>query len=392
MRDGPRSTAALPSGLAPCAPTSRTPPPSPPPRAKYDPDEYRRGALLRLRRHLHEVLLDQLPCLKGLQRLLDEVSLGADTAPRGDRYGGGGGSGGGADQGGAVGAVARLCGGGGGGGGGSGRGGSGSGGGRGRVARLILEQMPQLREAIVQGRDWEALAARTARRLGEEAARLARGRAERMLKSFDFLCNLEDAGGAGDKGSVAAGPAGAGEGPSNARSSGGGAGAATVRIECWRRVRAGVHERWCEFELSLDAARAPEEVVVAGEGGAVVQGLRHRLMAMEVEATRPLPCDGKVGSRQGRAWAGAGHSEQLSKALSAVVKGIGGPLRATLGAAAVHVTAPRSPPPPRTPLPADCGALAGRQGRSAAAAAQCRGALACRHAARAVAHGGAVGE
>ena len=49
-------------------------------RAKYELDEYRRNALLRLKRHLHEVLLDQLPVLREMQRVLDELALGVDRA------------------------------------------------------------------------------------------------------------------------------------------------------------------------------------------------------------------------------------------------------------------------------------------------------------------------
>jgi hypothetical protein len=36
-------------------------------RAKYAPDEWRRERLLGLKRHLHELLLDQLPVLRDLQ-------------------------------------------------------------------------------------------------------------------------------------------------------------------------------------------------------------------------------------------------------------------------------------------------------------------------------------
>jgi hypothetical protein len=38
----------------------------------------RKGCLLRLQRHLHELLLDQLPVLRQLARVLDEISLGVD--------------------------------------------------------------------------------------------------------------------------------------------------------------------------------------------------------------------------------------------------------------------------------------------------------------------------
>lgn len=40
----------------------------------------RKGCILRLQRHLHELLLDQLPVLRQLARVLDELSLGVDNA------------------------------------------------------------------------------------------------------------------------------------------------------------------------------------------------------------------------------------------------------------------------------------------------------------------------
>lgn len=43
-------------------------------------DDYRRENLLKLKRHFHEVLLDQLPVLKDLQHVLDEMAMGIDAA------------------------------------------------------------------------------------------------------------------------------------------------------------------------------------------------------------------------------------------------------------------------------------------------------------------------
>ena len=233
-------------------------------RAKYDPDEYRRDALQQLRRHLHEVLLDQLPVLKSLQRLLDEMALvGADSGPHAERMFG-------SDQ--------------------------GAGGRGGRAARLILEQVPAVREALVRGRNWPALAAQLRDTwLGEAAAQLARERAERMLKSFEFLCSLEEAAAPQQEQLRAAGTASAQGTVAASSTSGGGDG--VVRVECWRRVRAGVHERWCEFDCQLDSSRVPEAVVVKGDSGGEAAGTRHRLVPIDLEATRALPCDGKVGCR-----------------------------------------------------------------------------------------------
>ena len=48
-------------------------------RAKYDMDDYRKEAVLRVRRYMNDILLDQLPLLKDLQRVLDELTMGVSS-------------------------------------------------------------------------------------------------------------------------------------------------------------------------------------------------------------------------------------------------------------------------------------------------------------------------
>jgi zinc finger MYND domain-containing protein 10 len=56
-------------------------------RQKYDLDSYRTAAVLKIRRLMNEILFDQLPVLKDLVRILDEVQMGlhasdaSSTAP-----------------------------------------------------------------------------------------------------------------------------------------------------------------------------------------------------------------------------------------------------------------------------------------------------------------------
>lgn len=315
------------------------------PRAKYDPDDYRRSALQRLRRHLTEPLLDQLPPLKGLQRLLDEMALGAaDAAP-------------------SAAATSRLFGGGGGGGDQGGR------------ARLILEQVPLVRERLVKGRDWGAYAKTAAAGwLGEAAARLARERAERMIKSFEFMCAMDDPGARGGAAGVSSASAAAAAAGGLAASSDDGC----VRIECWRRVRGGVHERWCEFDAPLDGGKQPEGVVVRGEGGGEARGLRHRLAAVGEDTTRPLPCDGKVregGCRGNPACLRSCLLAQHGACLGVVISPS---LCVTHFATSLYAYV------------SDCGALPRPQGGGVAAAAERRAALAGRHPCGPVADSGAA--
>jgi hypothetical protein len=48
-------------------------------RAKYDMDDYRKETVLRVRRYMNDILLDQLPILKDLQRVLDELTMGVSS-------------------------------------------------------------------------------------------------------------------------------------------------------------------------------------------------------------------------------------------------------------------------------------------------------------------------
>ena len=51
-------------------------------RCRYEMDDCRRSRLLQLQGRLHELLLDQLPVLRTLGRVLDELALGMQ-APHG---------------------------------------------------------------------------------------------------------------------------------------------------------------------------------------------------------------------------------------------------------------------------------------------------------------------
>ncbi|KAF8056136.1 Zmynd10 [Scenedesmus sp. PABB004] len=273
-------------------------------RAKYNPDEFRRGALLRLQRHLHELLLDQLPVLRQLASVLDELALG--VAPAAADGGGGG--------------------------------------------RLILEQVrrararrqpaaswprarlrqlrhaprrvtavharrgrprrqvPTLRAALLAGKDWAGIAAaQAAAQFGPAAKRMGRERLAGLVQQFELLCAMEEAA---PRGGGGGGGGGGGAREAEGLLGGGGADeaavlASRVRVVASRQVHAGgIWEPWCEFTAALDAGRAGEPVTVSGEqvnGGAApaadagaVRGRRYRLAAMDVSDTRALPTHGKV--------------------------------------------------------------------------------------------------
>ncbi|KAG2431018.1 hypothetical protein HYH02_013547 [Chlamydomonas schloesseri] len=240
-------------------------------RAKYGLDEFRRERLLGLKRHLNELMFDQLPVLKDLQRSLDELALGVTP-----------------DQAGA-----------------------------GRGAALILEAVPVVREALLRGKNWRQLADAAIKQhfSGEAAQRLAQERLAAMMKHLDFMCELEPQA----PEAPAAAAAGAG-----AAANGGGAAAPPppVKICTWRKVHdgaGGVFESWYDFAMAIDDSRPPEPVEVAATGSAAaaaastsgsssgsssqapaaVHGLRYRLKPLELDDTRPLPANGKASVRWG---------------------------------------------------------------------------------------------
>ncbi|GIL46757.1 hypothetical protein Vafri_3666 [Volvox africanus] len=217
-------------------------------RAKYGMDEFRRERILGLKRHLNELMFDQLPVLKDLQRVLDELALGVIP-----------------DQSGA-----------------------------GRSAALILEAVPVVRDAMLRGRNWRAVAERAKEEhFGKEAARMAREQLEAMVKNLDFLCELQPKGsGAATDGAGAGADAAAGPPP-------------PVKVSTWRKVHdSGVYEPWYDFTMDVDDAKPPEDVEVAaanagGGAAAAVQGMRYRLRPLDVDTTRPLPANGKAVVRWG---------------------------------------------------------------------------------------------
>lgn len=229
-------------------------------RSKYSLDEWRREKLQGLKRHLNELIFDQLPVLKDLQRVLDEMALGALP----DQQAGG------------------------------------------SKAGLILEAVPVVRDAMLRGRDWRAVAEAAKKgHFGEGAQRMAKERLEAMVKAYDFMAQMEP------ELPAAAAPADAAAAGSSGRA--GPEPLPHVKVSTWRKVHnSGVYEPWYDFPLEIDEAKPPEpvEVAVAGAPGAkgaaaVVHGLRYRLKPLDVEGTRPLPAVGKAVVRHGEAQAEA---------------------------------------------------------------------------------------
>eukprot|EP00879_Flechtneria_rotunda_P023002 GHRR01024313.1.p1 GENE.GHRR01024313.1~~GHRR01024313.1.p1 ORF type:complete len:665 (+),score=279.07 GHRR01024313.1:673-2667(+) len=260
-------------------------------RAKYYMDDYRHSCILKLRRHLNELLLDQLPVLRQLSRVLDEMSLGVSSA--------------------AAAAPGKTAGAG---------------------SRLILEQVPLLRESLLKGNDWQAIAHNQQKKqFGPAAKQLAKDRLESMLQSFELMCQMEDQQqqqqkqqsqqAAGSSSAIGATPSTGSPGAADANGDAAIV-AAPIKVVCSRQLHAGgMWEHWCDITLAIDASKPSEIVSIStqqqtalsskptssqgnngskagtkanGNGATSVHGLRYRLQPSDPESMRALPMKGKV--------------------------------------------------------------------------------------------------
>ena len=147
--------------------------------------------------------LPQLPVLRDLQRVLGELACGVNAAPP------------------------ELA-----------------------PSKLTVEQVPTLRSRLLARSDWATLAAAARReQFGAAAVALSRQRLEGMLRSLDFLADME-AGGAGGLGGSAAAPP------------------TTVKVDAYRKVKEGVWEWWATYHLDINTDRPPERITTGAGGSA----------------------------------------------------------------------------------------------------------------------------
>ena len=119
-------------------------------RAKYRYDDHRKSTMSRLKRFFNDILFDQLPVLKDLQRVTDEILLNAAPASHEVTQG-----------------------------------------------RLILEQVPETRTALLRRseKEWiDCAKAQLSSHFADtpEARQAAMSRFEDMSKMFEFMCEMED--------------------------------------------------------------------------------------------------------------------------------------------------------------------------------------------------------
>uniref|UniRef100_A0A7R9Z7P6 Uncharacterized protein n=1 Tax=Chlamydomonas euryale TaxID=1486919 RepID=A0A7R9Z7P6_9CHLO len=248
-------------------------------RAKYDMGNWRKERLLGLKRHLNELMFDQLPPLKDLQRVLDEISLGAGGADREQS----------------------------------------------KQAALILEQVPEVRTRLTAGRDWRQVAITQATTTFRKDAGLDKERIDALAKMLDQMVEMDGPAG---RGVEADGTAKPGSGDTAAAGE-----PSTVHVETRRKVHeSGVWEPWSSYELAIDGSRPPDPVEVAGESSGsgnskAVHGLRYRLMPAASAGTDPLPSNGKIVFRTDVASAGGPGAAPHRRLAEALLKLPDAPLR-----------------------------------------------------------------
>mmetsp|Transcript_11111 Transcript_11111/g.31439 ORF Transcript_11111/g.31439 Transcript_11111/m.31439 type:complete len:658 (-) Transcript_11111:1406-3379(-) len=198
-------------------------------REKYEFNDFRKDSLHSLRRYMNELLFDQLPVLKDLQRSVDELTLG----------------GGGAAS---------------------------------HKSHLLLEQVPEMREQLLTGRDWQAIANKQKKTIfGEVAREAAKQRMADMLKMFEFMAGMEDTSEPSkewlDPVDVTALP---------------------VKLDARRKTPAGVWVSYSEYVFNINISKGAESVELRDDEGNCVEGKRYRLAAPTSGSACPLPAKGKV--------------------------------------------------------------------------------------------------
>jgi hypothetical protein len=146
-----------------------------------------------------------------------------------------------------------------------------------------------MREALLRGRDWQALAAQQQQEwFGVQSRALTQSRLQAMLEAFDFMAGMLPPDGAGK---VSMGSPSGMCMPSHPAqhlvslsilqentAAQDGEAEDVVRCRFWRHIKGDVYEDWSEVSFAVDASRAAEDVEVPGSTGGAACGVRRRLL------------------------------------------------------------------------------------------------------------------
>ena len=245
-------------------------------RMRYHWDDYRVDKLALLKRHFNDILFDQLPLLRDLARIVDEIIMGARVATQEEA----------------------------------------------RKSSLVLEQVPVWRESLVKGRadaHWKAIAEQQKTEQFHptqgDAVLSQQSHAESMMKAYDFMAEM------GEGGTLHA--------PPSPR-----AGTASLEAVAVTVTRSppggGPEELVFRTDVPVDFAKAPEEVHQSAEQyGVDVSGRRWRCAAPPGEK-RTIPSEGRVQISYGGASVGSAYTTPTPPAVRGEGDDVGIPSTAWL--------------------------------------------------------------
>lgn len=208
-------------------------------RMRYHWDDYRVDKLALLKRHFNDILFDQLPLLRDLARVVDEIIMGARVATQEEA----------------------------------------------RKSALVLEQVPVWRESLIKGRTdthWKAVAEEQKEAQFHptqgDAVLSQQSHAESMMKAYDFMAEM------GEGGSLHA--------PPSPRA--GAASLDAVAVTVTHSPAGGSAEELVfRANAPVDFAKPPEEVNQKAEQyGVEVRGRRWKCGAPEEKRT--VPSEGRM--------------------------------------------------------------------------------------------------
>lgn len=199
----------------------------------YDPDEYRREKILGVKKHFNEFLMDQIPTLRDLERVIDILCLGQNPYEAHNSTG-----------------------------------------------ALLLEQIPDLRNQLLHNKDWHKLAnEQKLNAFGKQNQQLSEKRMENMLEMLDLMCKLEAESAHKDHEQDSK------KAPTKVEK---------IWIEA-RRKSSGcsIWNRVLDFTMELDPT-SPSEVITTHSKSGTHYGRRYKLLPLKKPLRTPLPPRGKV--------------------------------------------------------------------------------------------------
>eukprot|EP00210_Caulerpa_lentillifera_P005031 g4805.t1 len=198
----------------------------------YDPDDYRRDKIIGVRKYFNEILVDQIPVLRDLERVIDVLTLGQNP---------------------------HQC--------------------HNSTGALLLEQIPELRNQLLDSKDWYQIAREQKQNaFGKQSNEASTKRMKNVLEMLDLMCSLEPECEKTD-------PTQSSQAPKKPEK---------IWIEA-RKLRSDtkIWHRVLDFTMELDSC-TPSEVITTHSKTGTQYGRRYKLRSFKERLQTPLPSRGKL--------------------------------------------------------------------------------------------------